>query len=203
MRVLDVGAIDGTDSCLLALCRMRLTDQKCSWERGSKAFTKPQPAGLVSFFSLSYLHSQVDSRLHSGEKKKTKEYKQLFGLSGNGWGSILFMCCLFSWRNRETKKNPRKYPGKCRDSPGIIPWKFCLCVRWIQEGLRGASVEAPKPPFGALFWAIRFGFWGSARLYLRLLVRNSDFRPVTLTFGPESESCHWNFAPESFLGVLQ
>ena len=30
-------------------------------------------------------------------------------------------------------------------------------------------------------------FWGSARLYLWFSVCNSDFRPITLTFGPEYE----------------
>ena len=91
--------------------------------------------------------------------------------------------------------------------PGTIvpqgPAEKCLCVRWIQEGFKGGVFcRSTSTAFGALFWAIRFGFWGFARLYLRLLVRNSDFRPVILTFGPESESFE-NSPPNHFSGVLQ
>ena len=70
----------------------------------------------------------------------------------------------------------------------------------LKKALRGVSVEAPKPHSGTFSGWSGSGSGGLPGSNSDFSVRNSDFRPVTLTFGPESESFHWKFAPQSFLG---
>ena len=113
----------------------------------------------------------------------------VYGELGN-WGGGGGLNIFFGARNVH-----QVFISRCSSSDSIAKLlRACfflwVSLRWIQEGFKGGFSRSTETPFGPLFWAIRFGFWGSARLYLRLLVRNSDFRPVTLTFGPESESFH-------------
>ena len=52
----------------------------------------------------------------------------------------------------------------------------------------GVSAEAPEPHSGPFSGRFGSDSGGLLRLYVQLLVCNSDFWPVTLAFGPESES---------------
>ena len=99
-------------------------------------------------------------------------------------------------------------PRRVSTSSGL---KIRLPQKWVKSGLLGANVgangtqlswirgffvEAPKPDSGP--FSGRFGSDSGG-----LPSRSSDFRLVTLTFGPESESFRWKFTPKSFLRVLQ
>ena len=53
---------------------------------------------------------------------------------------------------------------------------FVVYFRWIQEGFKGFSAEAPKPDSGAFSGRFGSDFGG-------LPGCNSDFCPVTPTFG--------------------
>ena len=97
------------------------------------------------------------------------------------------------------------WPGRTSDflphTRGIK--KGVLMFSRIQKGFKALFCRKTKIPFGHLFWAIRFGFRGPARPYLRFLACNSDFCPVTLIFGRKSESFCRISAPNHFYGVLQ
>ena len=59
-------------------------------------------------------------------------------------------------------------------------------ISWIQRGFKALFCRETENAFGRLLWAIRFGFGGPIRLYLRFLGRISDFRPVNLILGQNS-----------------
>ena len=56
-----------------------------------------------------------------GEKNLCVRFLWVFFRSlRNGWGSNLFMCCLFLGNKETHKQISQEISGKCRDSPGII-----------------------------------------------------------------------------------
>ena len=82
-------------------------------------------------------------------------------------------------------------PNKQEASKGrLAKQKKGPFIGWIQDGFKGVSVGAPKPhsgPFSGWFGSDSGGLPGCNSDFS---VRNSDFRLVTLTFRPESESFH-------------
>ena len=85
------------------------------------------------------------------------------------------------------------FSGALHKNPAIAPGqlhKITFALGGFKRALRGFSVEAPKPhsgPFSGRFGSDSGGLPGCNSDFWS---ESSDFQPVTLTFGPKSESFH-------------
>ena len=105
------------------------------------------------------------------------------------------------WQNGGQTNNSQK--GQKVDKLITLRHIYIYIYMYMLGGFKKASgvvfCRSTLTPLGYLFWAIIFGFWGSAWMQLWFSLCNSDFWLVTLALGPKPESVHWKFAPESWL----